>query len=130
MLNCRLGLQVSVKHWVILNSLHHLENQKAVIFELELVYIPDVYECYCSVLLSKVRGSGILFVFVFDLLDSSLYERNKEKPEAEVTVTLRNDLPIDKAGCLTLMKTPQFCGLLLTLYFKIDVRTSDLPVAG
>jgi hypothetical protein len=80
--------------------------------------------------LSKVRGSGILFVFVFDLLDSSFYERNKEKPEAEVTMTLRNYLPVDKAGCLTLMKAPQFSELLVTLYFKIDVRTSDLPAAG
>jgi hypothetical protein len=29
-----------------------------------------------------------------------------------------------------LMKAPQFSGMLVTLYFKIDVRTSDLPVAG
>lgn len=73
MLNCRLELQVSVKYWVILKTLHDLETQKAVIFELELVYRPDVCECYCSILLSKVRG-----IFIFDLLDSSFYERNKE----------------------------------------------------
>ena len=78
MLNCKLGLQVSVKHWVILNSLHDLETQKAVIFELELVYRPDVYEGYCSILLSKVRGNGILFIFTFALLDSSFYEHSKE----------------------------------------------------
>jgi len=130
MLNFRLGLQVSVKHWVILSSLHDLEIQKAVIFELELVYRPDVYKCYCSNLLSKVRGSGILFIFVFDLFGSSFYERNREKPGAEVTMTLRNYLPVDKSDCLTLMKAPQFSELLGTFYFKTAVRTSDLPVAG
>jgi len=84
MLNCRLGLQVSVKHWVTLKSLHDLETQKAVISELELVYRPDVYECYCSILLSKVRGSGILFIFMFDLLDSSFYEWIKKSLKSKL----------------------------------------------
>lgn len=130
MLNCRLGFQVSVKLWVILISLHDLKTQKAVIFELGLVYRPDVYQRYCSILLSKARGIGILFIFILDLLDSSFYQRNTEKVEAEVTTTLRNYLPVDKSDCLTLMKTPQFSELLVTLYFKTAVRTSDLPVAG
>lgn len=58
----------------------------------------DVYKCYCHILLSKVRGSGVLFICVFGLLDSSFYERNKQKREAEVTMTLRNYLPVDKKG--------------------------------
>jgi hypothetical protein len=67
---------------------------------------------------------------MFDLLDSSFYGQNNEEPEAEVAVTLRKYLPVDKSYCLTLMKAPQFSELLVTPYFKTAVRTSDFPVAG
>jgi hypothetical protein len=69
-----------------------------------------------------------------------LYEGNKEQPEAEFTMTLQNYLPLDKAGCLTVTKAPQFSESLVTLYqstcpnipedFKTAAETSDLPVAG
>jgi len=125
--NCRLELKVSVKHWVTVNSLHYLENQKAAIFELELVYRPEVCKCYYRILLSKVRRSGVLFIFVFGLLDSIFMNGIKQSLKPK---TLRNYLPVNKKVCLTLMKPPQFSELLGTLYFKTAVRASDLPVGG
>jgi hypothetical protein len=80
--------------------------------------------------LSKFIGIGILSICIFDLLDSSFYERNKENPEAEDTMTLRHYMPVDKSDCLIMRKAPQFSDLLVTFYFKTAVKTSDLPVAG
>jgi hypothetical protein len=45
----------------------------------------------------KVKGSEILLICVFDLRDSSFCELNKEEPEAEGVMILRNYLPVDTA---------------------------------
>jgi hypothetical protein len=93
--------------------MRNLQPQKAVTFEVEVVYRPDVTAAFCF---PEVWGSAILSIFAFDLLDSSLYERNKEQPEAEFTMTLQNYLPVDKAECLTVTKALQFSESLVTLY--------------